>query len=85
MFSDAGLKVTRSFEDSFSMHFLDGTAFMNHYFVKLGWLGSWKELIPEKEQAGLFGKLEVNLNSYASAKGGLSLTVPMAYIEGEKI
>lgn len=84
LFTNAGLHVTRSFQDSFSLNFLDGTAFLNHYFVKLGWLASWKELIPEEKHTLVFSNLEQNLNKIAANNGSLSLTVPMAYIEGEK-
>ena len=84
LFGNAGLKVDRHFEENFEMRFLDGSALLNHSFVKLGWLGSWKGMIPEADQKTFFGKLEENLNSCAADNGGLTLTVPMAYIEGVK-
>lgn len=84
LFTDNGFKICRYFEESFEMKFLDGSAFLNHYFVKLGWLSSWIDLIPEEDRKEVFSLLERNLNSYAEASGGLTLTVPMAYIEGEK-
>ncbi len=83
-FSNAGLKVTRSYTETFTMCFLDGSAFLNHYFVKLGWLASWKEIIPVEKQESIFSALEKSLNSMASKTGTFTLTVPMAYIEGEK-
>lgn len=84
LFTDNGLAVTRYFEDNFEMKFLDGSAFLNHYFVKLGWLSSWKSLLPEEEIPDIFSALEQNLNSHSLKSGGLKLTVPMAYVEGEK-
>ncbi len=84
MFIANGFTIARHFTDSFTMRFLDGTAFLNHYFVKLGWLESWKEMIPAELQVSFFDKLEQNLNDFALADNGLSLTVPMAYIEGQK-
>ncbi len=84
LFTDSGLPVSRLYEDQFEMRFLNGTAFLNHYFVKLGWLDSWKKIIPGLDQFNVFGQLENNLNSYAAKRGGLTLTVPMAYIEGSK-
>ncbi|WP_276132027.1 class I SAM-dependent methyltransferase [Polluticoccus soli] len=80
----AGLRVTRSFEESFEMRFLDGTAMLNHSFVKLGWLAGWREIVDENEHQGIFAALEKNLNEYAKSKGELLLTVPMLYIEGTK-
>lgn len=84
-FTHQGMKVNRWFEDRFEMRFLDGSTFLNHYFVKLGWLASWKELIPEAERVAVFGQLEEALNEHAQAAGSLSLTVPMLFIEGIKM
>ena len=61
-----------------------GSAFLNHYFVKLGWLSSWLELIPKHDHQSIFSHLEQNLNSLAKTKGGLLLSVPMLYMEGDK-
>jgi arsenite methyltransferase len=85
LFTGSGFKITRHFEESFEMKFSDGSAFLNHHFVKLGWLASWKNLLPEKEMKNIFLLLEENLNSYSCKHGGLELSVPMAFIEGEKI
>ncbi|MBK8485206.1 MAG: hypothetical protein IPO86_05270 [Saprospiraceae bacterium] len=67
------------------MKFVDGSAFLNHYFVKLGWLTTWIGLFPKFELQGLFFALEQNLNDYSMQNSGLTLTVPMVFIEGEKI
>ncbi len=84
LFTDHGLIVRRQYEENFDMKFLDGSAFLNHYFVKLGWLASWRDLLPQEEIIEIFTSLEQNLNAYSIASGGLTLTVPMAYMEGEK-
>lgn len=84
LLTTAGFIISRYFEDSFEMRFLDGTAFLNHHFVKLGWLSSWKAIIPEDLQFEIFTLLEEKLNSYAKENKGLYLIVPMLYIEVEK-
>ena len=84
MYTANGFTIAHHIEDTFSMRFLDGTAFLNHYFVKLGWLESWKEMIPAELQVSFFDKLEDNLNNYAMTNNGLTLSVPMIYIEGQK-
>ena len=66
------------------MRFLDGSAFLNHHFVKVGWLSSWQGIIPEADWEVVFSLLETNLNNLAKKSNGLNLTVPMAFIEGEK-
>jgi arsenite methyltransferase len=84
LFSGSGLKVTGHYEEKFEMRFLDGSSFLRHHFVKLGWLSSWKDLLPKEELKTIFKKLEDNLNSYAKKANGLTLTVPMAFVEGTK-
>jgi arsenite methyltransferase len=84
LFTDNGLNVVRHVEDQLEMKFVDGTAFLNHYFVKLGWLASWMELVPKDNLTEVFSLLEQNLNTYAKEHGGLALSVPMAFVEGIK-
>lgn len=84
LFEESGLTVKKHFEDQFSMKFMDGSAFLNHHFVKLGWLASWRDIIPEQNRERVFSKLEENLNRAAHKNGHLELIVPMAYIEGIK-
>lgn len=84
LFSDSGFQVTRIFEERFDMKFVDGSAFLNHYFVKLGWLTTWLGIFPKDELQELFSALEKNLNDYSKLNNGLTLSVPMAFIEGEK-
>jgi hypothetical protein len=66
------------------MRFLNGTAFLNHHFIKMGWLSSWLSVVPKTERGIVFPLLEANLNRYA-AEQGLTLTVPMAFIEAAKV
>ena len=84
LFIDQGLKVTRYATESFDMKFVDGTAFLNHHFTKLGWLSTWLTLFPTEELNEIFLGLETNLNTYSQLNRGLSLTVPMIFIEGKK-
>jgi arsenite methyltransferase len=72
-------------EKTGTMRFTDGTALLNHYFIKLGFLDGWKGVINPKDQERIFTRLENNLNQYSRSGGGLDLTVPMAYIEGKRI
>ncbi|MFM2223924.1 MAG: hypothetical protein RJA07_126 [Bacteroidota bacterium] len=85
LFTGNGFKITRHFEETFEMKFVDGSAFLNHYFVKLGWLTTWFGIFPKEELQEIFSALEENLNNYSVKNNGLALSVPMAFIEGEKI
>lgn len=84
MLTDAGFASGRVFEDSFEMQFADGSAFLDHHFVKLGWLSSWIDLLAGENVEEIFTRIETNLNDLAAKQNGLRLTVPMAFIEGIK-
>jgi arsenite methyltransferase len=76
-----GFSVTRIVERTGSMRFADGTALLNHYFIKLGFLDAWKNVVPGRE-AERFSRLQRRLDDVAAREGELRLTIPMAYVEG---
>jgi len=75
-----GFEITRVIERESIMRFADGTAFLNHYFIKLGFLDAWKKVVPGNERE-IFERLRNVLDELAASNGQLRLTVPMAYIE----
>ena len=44
-----GFSVTRVVEHSGCMRFANGSALLNHYFIKLGFLDAWKKVVPGRE------------------------------------
>ena len=62
------------------MRFANGTALLNHYFIKLGFLDPWKKVVAGNER-GVFARLRDALDDLATRNGELRLTVPMAYVE----
>jgi arsenite methyltransferase len=75
-----GFSVTRVVEREGVMHFADGTALLNHHFIKLGFLDGWKKIVPGRERI-VFARLRDALNDLAARQGELRLSIPMAYIE----
>ena len=63
------------------MRFASGTALFNHHFIKLGFLDGWKHVVRGRE-AEMFQRLQRRLDAVARQDGELSLTIPMAYVEG---
>lgn len=82
LFTTAGFKINKCVTDSFEMKFADGSAFLNHHFIKLGWLSTWMNCFPKEELDEIFTALEINLNLHSAQMRGLKLTVPMVYVEG---
>jgi len=79
-----GFAFRRVVEGSPGRGVLDGSAFLRHYFVRLGFLGGGKAMIPADDAATVFRALEEELNRLAAGSGAMELAVPMAYLEGER-
>jgi len=80
LLENGGFTVTRVVEREGVMRFADGTALLNHYFIKLGFLDGWKKVMTGDARL-IFTRLRDALNVLARENGELRLTIPMAYIE----
>ena len=85
LFEKTGFRLSKVHAESTTMCFVDASAFLRHYFIKLGFMDGWKNVVDENDREVVFDRLEENLNNYARAQGELVLTIPIAYIEGEKV
>jgi ubiquinone/menaquinone biosynthesis C-methylase UbiE len=84
LFERAGFRVTRVVERTTPMRFADGSGLLRHHFIKLGFLDGWKSVVADGDRARVFERLESNLNRLAGERDGLTLSIPLAYIEGIK-
>ena len=82
--SNAGFKVSNVIEDSFSYKYSDGTAMLNHFFIRLAFLPCWEELLPETRIKEIFKLVEEKLNCLAKENEGIILTIPFACINAFK-
>ena len=80
----SGFEIKRIINDSFAWRFLNGTAFLNTFHIKYGFLPSWKEMVPDEVRKAFFRDLESRINDFSETKGEFSVTIPMHYIEVEK-
>jgi arsenite methyltransferase len=76
LLESGGFEITRVVEREAVMRFANGTALLNHYFIKLGFLDAWKKVVPGDERE-VFAQLCEKLDE----QGELRLTIPMAYVE----
>ena len=84
LFIRAGFRVTACHTETHELHYADGTALLNAYLTRLGFLDGWKEVLGASEPVSeVFAELEARLNRTARQHGeGLCLSVPAAFIEG---
>jgi arsenite methyltransferase len=85
LFERTGFRLAKTHRQTASMRFADGSAFLNHYFIKLGFLDGWKAVLEPGDQARVFTRLETKLNILAETRGDLTLTIPMAYVEAVRV
>lgn len=71
--------------DEFSYQFVSGSAMLNSFIIRLAFVESWKELLPQKDREYIFSEIEEKLNFLASKNGVLKLTIPFVVIDCEKV
>ncbi|MFN7983676.1 MAG: methyltransferase domain-containing protein [Vicinamibacterales bacterium] len=81
MLSDTGFSHVAISRDVFRLRYADGSSFLRHAFIRLGFMPAWKQVVPANDVVRTFTALERNLNALAATHGELSLTIPMAYVE----
>ena len=84
LLENSGLKINKQIESSFSMRFLNGSAFLNHSVVIVGFIYPWRSMFDEQDKLPFFDRFEENLNQVSQENGELKLTIPMAYFESTK-
>ncbi len=80
----SGFRVTSEASTSFIMRYANGSAFLNHWFIRLGFLPAWKSIVPKADQVRVFAALEKNLNDRAREDGDLAMTIPALCLEATK-
>jgi arsenite methyltransferase len=71
-------------EESFSLHFSSGTAFLDHFLIRLHFLGSWLLLMPPNLRLKIMSLVEDRLNVSSEKNKGLRMDVPFAVYKAEK-
>ncbi len=79
-----GFAVSNIVEDQFDYHFTDGTTLLQHFFIRLAFLPSWKSIVPAARQEEVFVRIEAKLNEQADHIGQFKLSVPFVIINCRK-
>jgi arsenite methyltransferase len=70
--------------DQFDYKFADGTAMLNHYFIRLAFMDSWIKLLPCEKVEPVFDAVETRLNEQSEKLGCLKLSIPYVMINSIK-
>jgi len=70
--------------NQFSYKFANGTAMLNHYFIRLAFMDSWIKLLPADKIEQIFDTIELRLNNQSKELGGIKLSIPFVLINAIK-
>lgn len=79
-----GFRIKDVEYDHFDYLFADGTAMLNHYFIRIAFMGSWRKLLPADSVDMIFNIIEEKLNKQAQSQGKLKLGIPFVLINAIK-
>jgi arsenite methyltransferase len=79
-FLNAGFLVHDVIIDGFKMHYSNGSAFLNHYFIKTAFQPSWEQFATESDLA----EAEKRMNGMASDSGEFNISIPFVCFDLRK-
>jgi ubiquinone/menaquinone biosynthesis C-methylase UbiE len=84
MIQKHGFTIRDLEHDQFNYGFSNGTALLNHYFIRLAFMDSWIKILPENKLEQIFDTIEMRLNEQAKMLGSIKLTIPFVLINAIK-
>lgn len=82
---EAGFRIRKVREETFTWSFLNGTALMQHWCIRLAFLPAWRKVLPEDQADEFLSFLEGRLNRLALERGGLHLEVPFFCLDAVRV
>jgi arsenite methyltransferase len=79
--ADIGFEIESVKHDKFEYKFVDGTTMLNHYFIRLAFMESWKSIISSTKQSTIFKQIEKTINMQSDKKGMYKLSIPYVLIK----
>jgi ubiquinone/menaquinone biosynthesis C-methylase UbiE len=84
MILDSGFSINTINVDGFKMKYNDGSAFLNHSFIRDNFMEPWKSCLPENHSEPVFRIIEQKLNTIALDKGELVMSIPFVCFDCNK-
>jgi ubiquinone/menaquinone biosynthesis C-methylase UbiE len=84
MIQSHGFELKDLEHDQFNYGFANGTALLNHYFIRLAFMDSWIKLLPAEKVEQIFDTIELRLNEQSRQLGAIKLSIPFVLINAVK-
>lgn len=82
--TDTGFNIHQIIKDGFQWRYANGSAMLNHWFIRLAFLDSWAEIPPKSELESIFTEIEKRLNQQSAKDGCFKMTIPFAVFDCRK-
>lgn len=79
-----GFLIKNVEHDQFEYRFSNGTAMLNHYFIRLAFMDSWIRILPANKLEKVFDLVEQRLNEQSKILGIFKLGIPFVLINAIK-
>jgi ubiquinone/menaquinone biosynthesis C-methylase UbiE len=73
---EAGFSISTVNVDGFKLRFSNGTAFLNHSFIRKTFRQSWEEILPPEKRKTIFDIIREKLNQKAKDQEELVMSIP---------
>jgi ubiquinone/menaquinone biosynthesis C-methylase UbiE len=80
-----GFKITDLEQCQFNYKFTDGSAMLNHYFIRLAFMDPWIVILPASKTEQVFDAVETRLNEQSRKSGYMKLSIPFVLINTIKV
>jgi arsenite methyltransferase len=84
MIQKRGFKIIDLEHDQFNYKFADGSAMLNHYFIRLAFMDPWIKILPDNKAELVFDAVETRLNEQSLKSGCMKLSIPFVLINAIK-
>lgn len=81
MISQSGFNIRNVYEEQFVMKFIDGDAFLKHYFIKNNFLNTWIDLLQPTNCADYLLEQTKNRLNELAIESDLQMNVPFVVID----
>lgn len=84
LFTCNGFEIVKIIRKSFKIRFKDGSTFLEHSLIKIGFLPSWEKLVESKDRKRTFDEIRNRLDAISKKKGYLEMTIPFIVVNARK-
>jgi len=84
LYATNGFNIKYIYKGRFRLRFSNAESFFNHSLIKVGFLESWKNLMPAGKQKFIISKIIQLLDKEAERRGYVEMTIPYVVIKSYK-